>query len=147
MLEENKKLVLTAYFPVRWRDLDDFGHVNSSVFFTYFEEARVKWWKQLNLDLKSRKTGPVVLTSECTFLKQLFYPADLQVKVYVGAPGRSSFMMYYDLEIEADPEVLYAQGSTKIVWVNYQAGKSLPLPEDVKSIFNSLLPQVGESGR
>lgn len=29
--------------PIRWRDMDGYGHVNNAVFLTYLEEARDEW--------------------------------------------------------------------------------------------------------
>jgi acyl-CoA thioester hydrolase len=29
--------------PVRWGDMDAFGHVNNTVYFRYFEETRFQW--------------------------------------------------------------------------------------------------------
>ena len=36
-----RKLVHTAHLDIRWADMDAFGHVNTSVYLTYFEQARV----------------------------------------------------------------------------------------------------------
>jgi acyl-CoA thioester hydrolase len=29
--------------PIRWRDVDNYGHVNNAVYLTYLEEARDRW--------------------------------------------------------------------------------------------------------
>jgi acyl-CoA thioester hydrolase len=29
--------------PIRWRDVDAYGHVNNAVYLTYLEEARDRW--------------------------------------------------------------------------------------------------------
>ena len=128
-MSENRKWVYTERLPVRWRDMDAGAHVNNSVYFTYFEQARVTWLEQIDIILRDITEGPVVVTCECSYLKQLRYPADLEIKTYVGSAGRSSFMMYYDVYTANDPDVLYAKGSAKVVWINYHLGKSVPLPE------------------
>ncbi|PYS96518.1 MAG: hypothetical protein DMF50_04320 [Acidobacteria bacterium] len=33
--------------PIRWRDMDGYGHVNNAVFLTYLEEARDEWLSRL----------------------------------------------------------------------------------------------------
>ena len=35
---------------VRFRDLDGMDHVNNAVFFTYFEQGRVGYWRALGMD-------------------------------------------------------------------------------------------------
>ena len=32
---------------IRWRDMDDYGHVNNAVYLTYLEECRDRWAKQV----------------------------------------------------------------------------------------------------
>jgi acyl-CoA thioester hydrolase len=129
------KLVYSTEIPVRWRDLDDFGHVNNSVYFTYFEQARVDWWLSLGLDLKSKEAGPILVTADCTFLKPIFHPSTLLINTYAGLPGTSSYLIYYEVFIKKQTLELAARGNTKVVWVNYQLGKSLPLPEDFRRLL------------
>ena len=32
--------------PIRWRDVDNYGHVNNAVYLTYLEEARDQWVRE-----------------------------------------------------------------------------------------------------
>ncbi len=43
---------------IRWRDVDDFGHVNNAVYLTYLEEARDEW---VELTLGERAAWDFVL--------------------------------------------------------------------------------------
>ena len=43
------KYKVTKEISIRWRDLDSYNHVTNSVYFNYFEEARVHLFKQLEL--------------------------------------------------------------------------------------------------
>ena len=130
-MSDERKLVHTAHIPVRWRDLDDFGHVNNSTYFTYFEQARVEWWLKFNININNPPIGPVVVTCQCTFIKPIFFPSDLDIKVYVSPPGRSSYTIYYEIFDAKQTDKRYAEGDTKMVWVDYQAGHSVPLTDDM----------------
>ena len=33
----------TRTIPIRWRDVDNYGHVNNAVYLTYLEECRDRW--------------------------------------------------------------------------------------------------------
>jgi acyl-CoA thioester hydrolase len=33
--------------PVRWGDMDAYGHVNNTVYFRYMEQVRVEWLEQM----------------------------------------------------------------------------------------------------
>jgi acyl-CoA thioester hydrolase len=49
--------------------------------------------------------------------------------MYVAEPGRSSFMSYHTLERTDLPGVLWAEGGARIVWTDYVARKSAPMPD------------------
>lgn len=132
-MDEQKKLVHEFAMDVRWVDMDAFGHVNTSVYFTYFEQARVDWWMQIDtsqLDLLT--TGPVVVDARCLFIKSILYPETILVKVYVGPAGRSSYKTYYQIYSRQHPDILYAEGEATMVWVDRKAGRSTPLPDVIR---------------
>lgn len=110
--------------------MDALGHLNNTRYFEYCEQARIVWLEEsgYTIDRKSG-IGPVVINAACTYIKQAIYPCPLLVNLYVASPGRSSFMTWYD--IVGTDGTLYAVGSSKVVWINYQEGKSVPLPEDI----------------
>ena len=35
--------------PIRWGDMDAFGHVNNTVYFRYMEQVRISWFEQIGL--------------------------------------------------------------------------------------------------
>lgn len=120
--------------PVRWGDLDAYGHVNNTLYFRYFEEARFQWMLEKGLPLKS-DTHPVVVTIGCTFLRPIFYPESLRIDVFLSEPGRSSFMVTYKVYTRSQPETPAAEGYSKVVWVGAADGKSVPLPDNVRTWF------------
>ena len=135
-MDDKKILMETIEIPVRWGDMDALGHVNAAVYFTYFEQARVTMMAKFGHSVKFGEQGPVVITSGCEFLKQLYFPNTVLLKVYIAEPGRSSFMTYYDVMTKDEPETFYARGYGKVVWVNYKEEKSIPLPESIMKFFN-----------
>ncbi len=120
---------------LRWGDMDVLGHVNNTEYFRYFEQARVELFDELGFSVLPDATGPVIINAHCTFLKQLRYPGDIEVITYAGAPGRSSFEMRHEVRRIDEPEVLIAEGGVKVVWVDRQAEKSVPLPESVRELL------------
>ncbi len=132
-MSEDRQHVHTEVISVRWRDLDEQHHVNNSVYFTYFEQTRISWWESMGeLSLRSANTGPVLVTAEATFLRPITYPDTLEIHLYRGDIGRSSYMLHYEIYSQDNPDILIGEGSTKIVWIDYTEGKSVPLPFDVQ---------------
>ena len=129
-----RKPVHTEIIRIRWGDIDAMGHVNNTVYFRYKEQARISWFDTLRLTQPGTAEGPAVINASCTFLKQLVYPGDVEVRTYIGQAGRSSFETWYEMRPSYDPEAIYAEGSAKVVWVDYAKGKSAPLPEKLRSV-------------
>ena len=61
--------------------------------------------------------------------KQLDYPGDVLVKMYVSDPGRSTFETWATMERAEDPGVICAAGGATTMWVNLPAQKSASLPD------------------
>jgi acyl-CoA thioester hydrolase len=130
-MSQNKRILRDQLeLQVRWSDMDAMGHVNNSVFFTYFEQARIEWWKRAKIpSLSFKESGPVIVTANCTFLKPIIYPETLLIKTFTGPAGRSSFECFYEVTTLSHPEILHAEGNTKVVWINRENSKSTPLPD------------------
>lgn len=128
--------VFSCDIAVRWGDMDAYGHVNNSLYFRYFEEARFQWMLAQGLPLKS-DTHPVVVTIGCTFLRPIFHPDTLRIEIYISEPGRSSFMVNYKVYTHSAPEQVSAEAYSKVVWVSGDTGKSVPLPDVVRTWFEA----------
>lgn len=134
----DKKLVHSITIPIRWGDMDAFGHVNNTVYFRYMEQARVEWLAWLGcIDQASGQT-PVVVNAFCNFRKPLTYPGMVEVCTYIGQIGRSSVETFYELRLTEDGFTVYADGGAKIVWMDNQTGKSVALPENLKSKLSEI---------
>lgn len=134
-MEQERKLVHTTRIPVRWGDMDYYGHVNNTVYFRFCEQARVEWIEALGFAVDpNRGEGPVVINASCTFLLPVNYPATVVVKVYAGMPGRSSVMTWYEIFVEGD-ERLYAEGASKVVWMDVATNKSVPIPDGLRDML------------
>jgi acyl-CoA thioester hydrolase len=73
--------------------------------------------------------GPVIINAFCNFLRQLEYPGDARVTMYLAKPGRTSIESYHTIERTDEPGVVYAEGGARMVWTDYAAKKSVPLPD------------------
>ena len=67
--------------PVRWGDMDAYGHVNNSVYLTYFESARIAYFHALALPgwVTPHGVGPIVHSTTCRYRIPVTYPDALTV--------------------------------------------------------------------
>lgn len=133
--EERRKLVHVARMAVRWRDMDLNRHVNNVEYFRYLEQARIEWFDLAVNTWRERGYGIVIANAHLNYLQALTYPATIEVCVYVGPPGRTSFTFYYDIRGEGDQAPKYADGYTRVVWVDRRTGRPAPLPDALRSLL------------
>ena len=82
--ETNGKPVHVSRIPIRWGDMDAYGHVNNAVYFRYMEQARIDLLEALGVPIDTRVQGPVIVNAACTFLAPLNYPGEVEVRVFGG---------------------------------------------------------------
>ena len=122
------KLLVAHAIAVRWIDQDANGHVNNTTYFTYFEQARIVWLHaQKALNNTGVGEGGVIAQASCNFRRAIPYPETVEVRVYAGDVGRTSFTLLY--EMLGTGEVKYADGQTVLVWVDRATGKPQPVPD------------------
>lgn len=125
--------VSTLTMALRWGDMDAYGHANNTVYFRFFEEARIVWLRSLELGAPEEPTGPVIIKTSATFLKELSHPATVVVKTFADKAGNTSLDTYHLLE-DAETGEIYAEGYAKIVWFDRKTRKSAPLPDTLRAL-------------
>lgn len=129
-------LLATVEIGVRWGDMDAYGHVNNAMYMRYLEEARCQMLAAMGISLEGNRIAPVVINVGCTFLKPVFYPDTLTIRCYGSDPGRSSFMSTYEVFSAAQGGIKVSEGYGKLVWMDHEAGCSVPLPDDVRQALD-----------
>jgi acyl-CoA thioester hydrolase len=130
-----RKLVNTFRMHVRWGDLDANRHINNVVYFTYMEQARIDWLLRVGMQNTPRGAGPVVAQASCNYRRAIPPVDTLDVRVYVGPAGRTSFPTWYEIVSADDPALVYADGQAIMVWTDRRSGESRPVPEDLRALL------------
>lgn len=117
--------VFQYVMPVRWGDLDALNHVSNTVYFRYFEEARIQLFRRAGMVLPSAR-NVVLAHASCDFLQPVLYPATVVVNTVLLRVGRSSMELETLIECHDTPGVVYARGKNTIVAVDASTGRSSP---------------------
>lgn len=128
------KLLHTSRIPVRWGDMDAFGHVNNTLFFRYFEQARIDALFAALPEGWPEDGAPILAATSAEFKRPVHFPATALVRTYGAPPGRSSFVHRYELTLEEDPETVYATCEARLVWVDTD-GRPAPLPDALRAVL------------
>src|SRR5258707_9119433 len=121
---------------VRFRDCDAMGHVNHAVYFTYFEQGRLTFWREVT-GAPSPHTRVIIARAECDYRAPAHFGDELEVRIRIGEIGPSSFTLIYDI-VQADGDRLVASGKTVMVSYDYTAGSSTPLPDATRALLQQL---------
>lgn len=116
----------------RWGDMDALNHVNNSVYATYVEEARLRWFQTFDTPWVSAESGPVLAGMRVNFRKPILWPTELLIDLYCIRVGKSSLTLGFRMLDRADESIVYADGDSVVVWVAAASGTSTPLPGHVR---------------
>ena len=133
-LPEQRKLVHDMVLSIRWGDMDAMGHVNNTVYFRYMETVRIEWMRAVGCDPDPQGQGPVIVNAFCNFYRQLEYPGDVRVKLYVSDPGRTTFDSWCTMERTDQPGVVCAEGGATTIWVDFPQQKAETLPDWMRAL-------------
>ncbi|MET9010461.1 thioesterase family protein [Streptomyces olivaceoviridis] len=102
--------------PLRWADMDAYGHVNNVVFLRYLEEARIDFLFRPDKDFKQ---GSVVARHEIDYKRQLVHRHEpVDIELWVTEIKAASFTLAYEVK---DGDLVYVRASTVIVPFDFDA--------------------------
>ena len=116
---------------VRFRDCDGLGHVNNAVYLTYLEQARFAFWQRLT-GIRGIPRSFILARVECDYRLQATAGDRLVVRLRVTAVGKSSFTLEYEIVNGRTREVV-ATARTVQVMYDYDARRSVPIPDDIRA--------------
>ncbi|THA30308.1 thioesterase family protein [Streptomyces sp. A1547] len=115
--------------PLRWSDMDAFGHVNNVVFIRYLEEARIDFMFRLapGEGSDSFTGGSVVARHEIDYKLPLVHRHEpVLIESWVTRIGAASLTIGYEVKDEATedaPETVYVRAETVVVPYNLAEGR------------------------
>jgi len=122
---------------VRFRDLDVLRHVNNAVYFTYLEQARVAFWGGLDVRRGLEGLNVILARAECDYRRPVTLGDALEVRVWVGAVGRSSFTLDYELADPGSDRVFATARSVQVAY-DFERARPTALPEELRTKLDYL---------
>jgi acyl-CoA thioester hydrolase len=113
---------------IRFGDLDPQGHVNNTVFSTYFETGRVMFLREPGNMLSPPGTTSVLARLDINFLKELHWPGTVEIGVATAEIGRSYYSFAQALFRDG---VCVATARASMVLIDAQTRRARPLPQEM----------------
>ncbi|MEU1629670.1 thioesterase family protein [Streptomyces sp. NPDC020096] len=125
--------------PLRWSDMDAFGHVNNAVFLRYLEEARIDLTFRLapGEGSDSFSGGSVVARHEIDYLRPLVHRYEpVTVETWVTKISAASVRYSYEVK---DEEQVYVRAMTVVVPYDLAAGRPRRITAEERGFLEAYL--------
>ena len=118
---------------VVWGEMDSYRHVNNVVYFRYFENVRLEYFRRMNWPEYESKTGvgPILQSTQARFRRPLAYPDTISIGCKVSVVGEDRLTLDYCVVSHSLGDVA-ASGQGIIVTYHYAHGKKVPVPEELR---------------
>ncbi|GAA0329565.1 thioesterase family protein [Streptomyces blastmyceticus] len=131
--------------PLRWSDMDAFGHVNNAVFIRYLEEARIDFMFRLapGEGSASFTGGSVVARHEIDYLRPLVHRhAPVTIETWVTKLGAASLTVAYEVK---DEDRVYVKATTVVVPYDFQAGRPRRITAEERAFLEEYRDDEGQA--
>ncbi|WP_407553126.1 acyl-CoA thioesterase [Streptomyces sp. Pv4-95] len=125
--------------PLRWSDMDAFGHVNNAVFVRYLEEARIDFMRRLapGNGSPSFTGGSVVARHEIDYVRPLVHRhSPVTIELWVTKVSAASMTIAYEVKDEA---TLYLRASTIVVPYNFTDERPRRITAEEKAVLKEYM--------
>jgi acyl-CoA thioester hydrolase len=124
---------------VQWGDMDAFNHVNNTVYFKYFETARIEYFFKLGvMDTdRNKQVAPILAETSCRFKLPINFPDTVIVGANVSEIHSHGFLMEYGIYSKSLQRIT-SVGLGRIVMLDYSTHQKVEVNEDLIAIIESL---------
>lgn len=118
---------------VVWGDMDSYRHVNNVVYFRYFENARLEYFRRLDWFALEEQTGvgPILAATQARFRKPLTYPDVILIGARVPEVGRDRLRMEHHI-VSRRLGAVTTEGEGTIVTFDYPRGAKAAVPDELR---------------
>lgn len=124
-------------FSTRWRDNDQYGHLNNVVYYEAMDTAVNAWMISTGgLDPASSPVIALVVSSSCEYHASAAFPEPLEVGIGVARLGRTSITWALGILRGADE---IATGRFVHVFVDAETRRPVPIPAAIRAAVEAQL--------
>ncbi len=130
-LDTMKDFKLKKKLNLRWRDINEFDHINDAVYLNYLEECRLDYLDQA-CELDPSLFGALLSKAQIEYRQPLGYKDKPFIYTRCSKVNGESFDLEYVItREEADDIEVIAKATTEIRLYDIKNKQQLSLPEDV----------------
>lgn len=131
--------------PVAWGEMDALGHVNNIVYFRYFENGRIAYFRRVGfVAAVNQEVGPILGSISCKFKYPITFPDTVSVGVRTLHIAEDRLVMEHCV-VSHVAQRIAAQGEGVIVAYDYRAKRKTTLPVEIKQRIQALEDTVRQA--
>ena len=122
--------------PVQWGEMDAYGHVNNTVYFRYFESARIAYLERCGFveSYDRDRVGAILHSTDCRFRIALQYPDTVHIGVRARDVQEDRFTTEYRA-VSGRANAVAADGIGIVVSFDYRTREKTALPDTVRRLI------------
>jgi acyl-CoA thioester hydrolase len=125
-----------AEIQVRFSDLDVMGHVNNSIYLSYFEMTRVHYFKELlGKTWDWKKAGVLLVRNEVDYLAPILLHQKPSISMYLIEIGTKSFKLGYEIIID---DKIHTKGCSVMVCYDAVTNQTIHVPNEMRIALENL---------
>lgn len=139
MIKDLSGYSIVVDLPVQWSEMDYFRHVNNSVYFKYFEFARIAYLQKMDYQkiMKESSISIIIASIQAKFIAPLFYPDTIQIGTTISSLQSDRFIMDYAILSTAQGRIA-ATGSSVVVTYDYKLNKKVDIPDNIIQLIKNI---------
>lgn len=117
---------------LRFSDVDRFGHVNNSVYFSLFDMCKTHYFNDVvGTDIFDR-VAPVVVHIEANFITPVLFPDEIAIQTSITRLGNKSFTLF-QRALNVRTKEVKCECETVMVMMDTKENASVMVPEDFRT--------------
>ena len=122
-----------------WGDMDGLRHINHASYLTYMETARLDLYKQIGHKFErwDQAESSILASMEVNYINQAVHPSTFEIGQRITRIGTKSYDILTAIFKEGKEKPIL-EANFVLVSINYNTGKTIPVPDEIKKFSNSL---------
>lgn len=130
-MEEEVKFRHKMPMQIRFSDVDQFGHVNNSVYFSLYDLAKTTYMKEVLSDSEMDMLVVVVANINANFFVPIFFSDQVTIETTTVHMGNKSFTLL-QRAVDAKTGNVKCECRTIMVVYDMATKEPMPIPEEYK---------------
>lgn len=122
---------------IRFNDVDVLGHVNNTVYFSFYDTGKAMYFADVNGFMPDwKKVDRIIANVNCAFINPIRFGEQIEVLTRCIAVGNKSFTLEQVIQDSASGQIK-STCTTVMVTIDPVAQTSLPVPDALRSALEA----------